>query len=94
MQNKKYIMILAIVMFQFFFITGLWAVDIGASGMTWEAVYGEKGQAQGLGFIRTANQQYHIGLGMVYIIFLLQTIWLIGSIMKVKIKGEYDNHKM
>ena len=68
-------------MLQFLLISALWAIDIGASGMAWEAAYGE-GQVQGLLFIREANTQYHLGLGIVYIVFFIQLLWMLNIIFK------------
>jgi len=56
----KFNKIMCLFLLQFFLLTGMWAIDIGASGMVWEAVYGNA-QAEGLGFVRSASNQYHIG---------------------------------
>lgn len=80
--KKLFIRILLILLLQFFIISGLWAIDIGASGMVWESVYGQQGQVQGLGFVRSASNQYHLGLGIVYLTFFVQTLWLIRIFVK------------
>jgi len=79
----KFNKILILFLLQFFLLTGFWAIDIGLSGMMWEQAYGPA-QAQGLGFIRTPNIQYHLGLGIVYIVFIIQTAWLLFVILKSK----------
>ncbi len=76
----KYNKILILVLLQFFLLSGLWAVDIGVSEMAWEQAYGPA-QAQGLLFIRSANAQYHIGLGIVYVVFFIQLSWLLYVIL-------------
>lgn len=65
-----------IILLQFFLLTGFWCIDIGLSGMMWEQAYGPA-QAQGLGFVRSPNIQYHLGLLLVYLVFIIQTAWLL-----------------
>tara|TARA_Y100000310_G_scaffold59038_1_gene54369 strand:+ start:3728 stop:3982 length:255 start_codon:yes stop_codon:yes gene_type:complete len=77
----KFNKILVLFLLQFFLLTGIWAIDIGASGLVWDAVYGNS-QAQGMGFIRSANQQYHLGLGLVYIVAFIELAWLLWLILK------------
>jgi len=36
----KFNKIIFLFLLQFFLLSGLWAIDVGASGMVWEAVYG------------------------------------------------------
>jgi hypothetical protein len=57
-------------------MTGLWGVDIGASAM----IVGS--DVIGLLRIRSGNVQYHIGLGLIIITFLVQTLWLLHYIIK------------
>ena len=80
----KFVKILLIVMLQFFLLSGFWAIDIGASAMCWEEQSSGVGQAQGLGFIRSASNQYHIGLGLVYIVFFIQLAWMLYIILGAK----------
>ena len=75
--------ILILFLLQFFLLTGLWALDVGASGMVWEAVYGEA-EAVGLGFGRGAITQYHLGLMLVYVVFLIQLAWMLWMILNTK----------
>jgi len=77
----KFNKILILITLQFFLLSGLWAIDVGSSAMCWEQTYSGTAQAQGLGFLRSANNQYHIGLGLVYIIFFIQTSWLLYMIL-------------
>lgn len=79
----KFVKILCLFFLQFMLISGLWAVDIGASGMVWDAIYGQS-QAQGLGFVHSANTHYHIGLMLIYVSFLIQLCWLLYFILKRK----------
>jgi len=73
---KTYVKILILFMLQFFLLSGIWAIDVGSSAMCWEQAYESIGQAQGLGFLRSANNQYHIGLGLVYLTFFIQVSWM------------------
>jgi len=82
--NMKFNKILILFLLQFFLLSGFWAIDIGSSAMCWEQTYANTAQAQGLGFLRSANNQYHIGLGLVYIVFLIQTSWLLYIILNSK----------
>lgn len=75
--------ILILLLLQFFLLTGLWAIDIGASGMVWEAVYSEA-EAVGLGFSRGASTQYHLGLLIIYIVFFIQLSWILFMILNQK----------
>ena len=68
--------ILILFLLQFFLLSGFWAIDIGSSAMCWEQTYSNTGQAEGLAFLRSANNQYHIGLGIVYVVFFIQLAWL------------------
>ena len=76
----KFLNIMWLFLLQFFLLSGFWAIDIGVSGMCWEMVYG-KAQAIGLGFMRGASNQYHLGLGLVYVVFIIQTAWLLYMIL-------------
>jgi len=55
----------------FIFVSGLWALDIGASGMISEAYTKLNYITQGLGFIRTPVNQYHLGLLLATIVFMI-----------------------
>lgn len=68
------------------FMSGLWAIDIGASGIASEEL-GVDFQAQGLGFIRSANAQYHLGLMLSMISFLLLSFICIFLLFKEKRKN-------
>jgi hypothetical protein len=65
-------------------MSGLWAIDIGSSAMCWEEMSESTGQAQGLAFVRSANNQYHIGLGLVYLVFFIQLAWMLYLILNTK----------
>jgi len=78
---KKFNRILFLLFLQFLLISSFWAIDIGASAMCWEQTYANTGQAQGLSFLRSANNQYHIGLGIVYVVFFIQLAWLLYVIL-------------
>ena len=80
---NRFIKIMILLLLQFFLLSGFWAIDIGSSAMCWEQTYSGTGQAQGLGFLRSANNQYHIGLGLVYIVFIIQTVWLLYVILDI-----------
>jgi len=84
----KFTKILILFVLQFFLLSGFWAIDIGSSAMCWEQTYSNTAQAQGLGFLRSANSQYHIGLGLVYIVFFIQLAWLLYVILNKDTKKE------
>ena len=73
--------IIILFVLQFFLLSGFWAIDIGSSAMCWEEMSQTTGQTQGLAFIRSANNQYHLGLGIVYIVFFIQIAWLLYVIL-------------
>ena len=77
----KFVKILILFTLQFFLLSGLWAVDVASSAMCWEQAYSGTAVAQGLGFLRTANTQYHLGLGLIYIVFLIQLAWMLWIIL-------------
>ncbi len=83
----KFNKILILSLLQFLLLTGFWAIDIGSSAMCWEQTYANTGQAQGIAFLRTANQQYHLGLGLVYVVFFIQFAWLLYIILS---KGDKE----
>ena len=76
----KYNKILLLFLLQFILLSSLWAIDVGASGMVLEQEYGPA-HAQGLAFLRSANNQYHLGLGLVYLVFFVQLAWLLWVII-------------
>ena len=80
--SSKYTKILILVTLQFFLISGLWAVDIGVSGMLWEEATGYGSQVQGLGFIRDPNSHYHLGLVTIYMVFFVQLSWMVQLILE------------
>ena len=82
----KFNKILILFVLQFFLLTGFWAIDIGSSAICWEQMYSNTAQAQGLGFLRSANNQYHIGLGLVYVVFFIQLAWMLWLILNKKNK--------
>jgi len=84
----KFNKILILFLLQFFLLSGFWAIDIGASAMCWEQSYAGAAQAQGLGFLRSANNQYHLGLIIVYIVFFLQLSWMLWAILNWKSKED------
>lgn len=75
-----------ILLLQFLLLTGFWAIDIGASGMNVEAAMGEQVVAKGLGFERSPSNQYHMGLGLVYMVFMVQLMWILNYV----VQEEYD----
>ena len=77
----KFNKILILFLLQFFLLSGFWAIDIGSSAMCWEQTYENTGQAQGLAFLRSATNQYHIGLGLVYVVFFIQLSWMLYVIL-------------
>jgi len=77
----KFNKILILVLLQFFLLSGFWAIDIGSSAMCWEQTYDNTAQAQGISFLRSANNQYHLGLGLVYVVFFIQLAWLLYIIL-------------
>lgn len=79
--HKRFRRILVILLLQFFLISGLWAIDIGATILNYESA-GVPGEAIGLFGSRDGNTQYHIGLGVVYMVFAIQTSWLLILILK------------
>jgi len=80
-KEKLYVKILWITLLQFLLLSGLWAIDIGASLMNFESA-GVKGEAIGLFGSRDGNTHYHIGLGLVYLVFMIQLMWLSYLIVK------------
>jgi len=73
--------IMILFLLQFLLLSGFWAIDIGVSGICWEDEYGVDAQAQGLAFTRSANAQYHLGLGLVYVVFFIQLAWMLWLII-------------
>lgn len=84
--TNKFAKILILFLLQFLLLSGIWAIDIGSSGMCWEEIYDGTAKAQGLAFIRSANEQYHLGLGLVYLVFFLQLVWILNLIINTKEK--------
>lgn len=66
----------ALLILTFFFISGLWAVDIGASGFGIESGY-----VQGLFGIRSSNVQYHLGLMASTMSFLILSVLFMGEVI-------------
>ena len=58
-----------------FFMSGLWAVDIGASSMI------NKGYVEGLNWTRSGTEQYHLGLLMSLASFLLVCLLFLQEIV-------------
>lgn len=79
--ENKFGKILILFLLQFLLLSGFWAIDIGSSAMCWEETYDGTAKAQGLTFIRSANEQYHLGLGLVYLVFFLQLVWILNLII-------------
>lgn len=65
-------------------VTGLWAIDIGASGMTLEAKYGIDMPVSNGFWGRDSIQQYHIGLWLVGLSSFILTIIVIAVILEWK----------
>lgn len=72
-----------LILLQFFLLTGLWSIDIGASIMNMESA-GLMSEATGLFGIRDGNTQYHLGLMVVYVVFIVQLAWLLFMIINQK----------
>lgn len=70
----------------FMIMTGLWAIDIGASGMSLEAKYGTSFKAMNGLFSREPILQYHMGLWLVGISSFMLSIIVIIVIMNWKEK--------
>jgi hypothetical protein len=79
--------IIILVILTFFFVAGLWAIDIGASGAILDAA-GYPTQAVGLLFVRTPTQQYHLGLLLSSISFLILCAMFIFEMFKGEKDGE------
>lgn len=88
--EKLFTKILLITLLQFFLLSGLWTIDIGASIMNYEAA-GMKGEATGLFGTRDGNTQYHLGLAVVYVVFAIQLSWLLYLILKKEVKNGNKN---
>jgi hypothetical protein len=69
-----------LVLFIVIVMTGLWGIDIGASALIVGA------DVTGFLGIRSANFQYHLGLALVFITFLIQTFWILSYFLKFKEK--------
>lgn len=67
----------------FVFVIGLWAVDIGASGAIMEAHTGIPLVAQSLFLVRTPVQQYHLGLILASLVWLIAMLMLVHFILEV-----------
>jgi hypothetical protein len=76
MKLSLYSKIVFLILFMIVIMTGLWGIDIGASAM----IVGS--DVIGLLGIRSGNVQYHLGLGLVLMTFLIQTLWLLYYIVK------------
>jgi len=63
----------------FFFMTGLWLIDLGSSAMAIERAIDVKLMAVSLMTQRTPYDVYHIGLILCGITFFVQSILLIYS---------------
>ena len=58
------------------FVVGLWTIDIGASAML------TNNYVQSLFFIRTGNQQYHMGLILSMVCFMLLIYLYVKEVLK------------
>jgi hypothetical protein len=63
------------------FFTGLWALDIGVSVLNLENV-GIEVEAKGLGFARDGCSQYHIGLILAMLCFVVLSIMYVLEVTK------------
>jgi len=59
-------MITSLVALTMLFMAGLWAVDIGASGLV-----AGVGAVEGFSFVRTPSQHYHLGLVTATVAFFM-----------------------
>jgi hypothetical protein len=65
------------------FIIALWAVDIGVSGMVFQAQYfGSESYAVGLFGERSAMDQYHVGLLLAIFSMMLMVIINTGAMLE------------
>jgi hypothetical protein len=65
-------------------VTGLWAIDIGASGMIIEAKYGVPMPVSNGFWGRDSMQQYHIGLWLIGLSSFMLIIIVIAVILEWK----------
>lgn len=77
--NKK-VLVFILIVITFIFVSGLWAIDIGASGANMQSA-GYELQAEGLLFSRTPTAQYHLGLLIASVCFLVVVVMYIFKII-------------
>jgi len=81
--KSKFSKIMCLILLQFLLLSGLWTIDIGASIMNFESA-GIESEASGLFGIRDGSTQYHLGLMIVYVVFMIQLAWLLYIILNQK----------
>jgi len=82
-QKKKRSKINSIILLTILFVTGLWTVDIGASALALQSA-GFDVQVQTLFFIRSASQQYHIGLMLALLSFIIICLMFVNEVLNDK----------
>lgn len=86
-EEKKAIILILSFASIFFIVSGLWAIDIGASGMALKSsgiqVYASNGW-----WVREPIQQYHIGLWLVGIFSLIQCLLIVLALFV----GSFPKH--
>lgn len=92
-QIKLIILFSTLLLFMFFFVSSMWALDIGVSVLNIENS-GGSAVAQGLDFVRDGSTQYHIGLTLVGLIFIIQSIVFVYYIIIKEVKNESAQKKV
>ena len=82
LNEKKAILFIISFASIFFICSGLWAIDIGASGMSLQEAGINTYTTNGW-WVREPIQQYHIGLWLVGIFSLVQTFVLVFAIFLI-----------
>jgi hypothetical protein len=76
--------ILLVVILGIFLVSGLWAIDIGASAMMMSIGAGMDTVAQGLFGIRSPNTQYHLGMVLIILAFLILAAMYLHEVLRGK----------
>jgi len=75
-KDKLFFKISLVLILMFIMVTGLWAIDIGVSGM----LVGR--DVEGLFGVRKAVTQYHIGLGLSMTAFVILNLLYLYQLLK------------
>lgn len=81
LDQKKFCHATIAIVLLFFVLTGIWAVDIGASGMVLNEKYNIDLQVENGWVARSPMQHYHIGLWLIGISTMLLCILLMWNII-------------